>query len=416
MAKGKEILDTRTTIPKTEYGPYRYPDYYDMSPAYRNFVNSLKTPATKMLYEYSIKKFYLSLPHNQNLSIEQILEKPTKTIEYELIDCLFDMKEKQKLSYSTLNIFVAAMFHFFEINDVVINRRKIKKFRGDNVAKYEYRSYTHEEINSVLKLSDLRGKATVLLMASTGMRVGALPEIKLKHLKKWNIENTKNHIYQITVYASSIKSKYTTFTTPEAAKAIDEYLEYRSRNGDRVKQDPETGNWSPGDSFLLIKNFDKDQQGLLGLSSTQIFNLPIQSRSITHAIIETLRKLGKREKLKLLESEATTKPQRQSAYSKHRNELHPCHSLRIFAVTQMQRAKVDKTIREMLVGHTTGLDKVYYKPQDDEILQEYLKGVDLLTINNEHRLQKQVDYYKKENEKLTELGNRLAKLEQQWGI
>ena len=40
----------------------------------------------------------------------------------------------------------------------------------------------------------------------------------------------------------------------------------------------------------------------------------------------------------------------------------------------MQRAKVDKTIREILVGHSTGLDKAYYKAQDEEILQEYLKG------------------------------------------
>ena len=53
--------------------------------------------------------------------------------------------------------------------------------------------------------------------------------------------------------------------------------------------------------------------------------------------------------------------------------------------------KVDKTIREMLVGHSTGLDSVYYKPQDEEILEVYLKAADLLTINNEHRLQKQLD-------------------------
>lgn len=70
--------------------------------------------------------------------------------------------------------------------------------------------------------------------------------------------------------------------------------------------------------------------------------------------------------------------------------MHPCHSFRIFAVTQMQRSKVDKTIREMLIGHSTGLDKAYYKPQEEEILQEYLKAVDLLTINEENRLTKKV--------------------------
>ena len=64
----------------------------------------------------------------------------------------------------------------------------------------------------------------------------------------------------------------------------------------------------------------------------------------------------------------------------------------------MQRAKVDKTIREMLVGHRQlGLDSAYFKPQEEEILEEYLKAVDLLTINKEHRLQKQLDQYNKKS-------------------
>jgi hypothetical protein len=62
-------------------------------------------------------------------------------------------------------------------------------------------------------------------MASTGMKVGALPDIKLKHLKKWIIDPyTKQHVYQIEVYSDSIKDKYITFCTPEAAKEVDEYL------------------------------------------------------------------------------------------------------------------------------------------------------------------------------------------------
>ena len=64
--------------------------------------------------------------------------------------------------------------------------------------------------------------------------------------------------------------------------------------------------------------------------------------------------------------------------STHKNELHPCHSFRIFAITNMQRSKMDKTIREMIVGHSIGLDSVYFKPQDDEILHEFLKSVEAL--------------------------------------
>ena len=45
-----------------------------------------------------------------------------------------------------------------------------------------------------------------------------------------------------------------------------------------------------------------------------------------------------------------TNNNRFSHASSYKNELHPCHSLSIFAVTNMQRSKVDKTIREVLVG------------------------------------------------------------------
>jgi hypothetical protein len=79
-------------------------------------------------------------------------------------------------------------------------------------------------------------------MASTGMRVGALPHIRLKHLKRWNIANTtKDFIYQITVYGNSPKSKYLTFCTPETAKAIDEYLDMRKRHGESSLKIDENG-------------------------------------------------------------------------------------------------------------------------------------------------------------------------------
>jgi hypothetical protein len=88
-----------------------------------------------------------------------------------------------------------------------------------------------------------------------------------------------------------------------------------------------------------------------------------------------LEEMGTRQRIRLMEGQGLTIRERQQIFSSHRNDLHPCHSLRIFAITNLQRAKLDKSIRKMLVGHSTGLDKAYYKRQDEEILQEYLKVV-----------------------------------------
>jgi integrase len=221
-------------------------------PAYRNFINSLSAKYTKRNYTHSFPKYYLSKPENQRLSLDDILKKNVKIIEAEIIETIVHMKETLCLSFSTINTFTASVFHFFEMNDVILNKRKINKFKGEDETKVEFRSYSTEEISKLLSVCDKRGKVEVLLMASTGMRVGALPEIMLKHLKRVNIGNQGTYVYQITVYAKFPKYKYITFCTLECTKVIDEYFELRKRYGENINQDIKTGNWLPPEASLLI--------------------------------------------------------------------------------------------------------------------------------------------------------------------
>jgi hypothetical protein len=44
----------------------------------------------------------------------------------------------------------------------------------------------------------------------------------------------------------------------------------------------------------------------------------------------------------------------------------------------------------MFMGHSIGYDDNYFKPSENDILEEYLTAVDWLTINEENRLKKQV--------------------------
>jgi predicted nucleic acid-binding Zn-ribbon protein len=50
-----------------------------------------------------------------------------------------------------------------------------------------------------------------------------------------------------------------------------------------------------------------------------------------------------------------------------------------------------------LMGHNIGLSKSYYKPTEKELLEDYLNAIDLLTINEEHKLKKQVKELAKKN-------------------
>jgi hypothetical protein len=120
----------------------------------------------------------------------------------------------------------------------------------------------------------------------------------------------------------------------------------------------ETG-WGPQNAYLIIRAFNR--------KSFSFIPLPIKCRTtITTNII-----VPKLEAINLRVRRPPSDTPLQKTTPCERDDLHPAHSFRTFAITQMQRARVDKTIREMLVGHKTGLDSVYYKPSEEEIYVEY---------------------------------------------
>jgi integrase len=100
---------------------------------------------------------------------------------------------------------------------MILNKRKIKRFLPpDESTKQEDRAYTHEEIQQMLLNCDERSRVVILLMASTGMRIGALSSLQLGDLTR--IPEYK--LIKIFVYGRSKRDKYYTFCTPECAAAI----------------------------------------------------------------------------------------------------------------------------------------------------------------------------------------------------
>jgi hypothetical protein len=54
----------------------------------------------------------------------------------------------------------------------------------------------------------------------------------------------------------------------------------------------------------------------------------------------------------------------------------------------------------MFMGHSIGYDDNYFKPSENDILEEYLTAVDWLTINEENRLKKQVNKLTKKQDEI----------------
>jgi integrase len=98
----------------------------------------------------------------------------------------------------------------------ISNKRKIKRFLPpDESTRQEDRAYTQKEIRDRLLKSDERSRVLILLMTSTGMRIGVPSSLQLGDL-------TRIPEYKLIdfVYGRSKRDKYYTFCTPECAAAI----------------------------------------------------------------------------------------------------------------------------------------------------------------------------------------------------
>jgi len=161
-----------------------------------------------------------------------------RLIEHKIIEFINVLRERG-LAFQAISNYVYSIMAFYKINDIVLNTTKIGKFLPEERKIKKDRGYTHKEIQQLLDFVDERYRAIVLILSSTGIRIGSLPELRLRHLEK--IDN----IYKFTIYENS-NEEYIAFCTPECADAIESYLQMRRRFGENVTSD----------SLLIREQFD----------------------------------------------------------------------------------------------------------------------------------------------------------------
>ena len=340
-----------------------------------NFANSLRSEQTRLKYEYGLKKFLLF----NKISIDKFLSLPIADIENMMIDYIIDLK-KQGLSTSYIKMILASIKHLCVMNDVVINVKKIGKFIGESTKLQEDRPYTHEEILQLLNVCDLRMKAVILLLASTGIRIGALPTLRVRDV---DVDATRNWV---TVYSDS-KDKYITFMTPECSKAITEYLNFRKRSGEKLTPD----------SPLIREQFDiTDQESIR--KNSRFVSRDAYSSIVRHALIKSgLRVVN------------------HNYGGRHRHKITAADGFRKFFTNQLIQADVKTEIRWLLEGHDLkGNDRYYVRLTEQKLYEEYQKAVDLLTIDPSNLLKQRVDELEKKEDQLRNVLDRLNEMDKQF--
>ena len=266
------------------------------------------------------------------------------------------------------------------MNDIRINKEKISKFLGESGRKNTDRAYTHEEIKKILDVSDLSMKSIILLMASTGIRIGAITDLKLKHLQEVN-----DNLYKIIVYEKS-KDEYYCFCSHECYSIINSYLDYRKKSGELLDNE----------SYLIREQFDIND----------FEQIRKKSRKIT---ISTLKM-----NIQLLLRKAGLREIDHNYNYGDRNLIPMSHGFRKFWMTQAVKSKMPHEQREMLLGHKIGLASAYYRPSQEDMLDAYLIAVDNLTIEESNRLRRKVtDITSQSMTKLEKLVQRIDSLEKQ---
>jgi hypothetical protein len=99
--------------------------------AYVNFVSSLKSPISRKAYVIRLKNYLRSASISFS-TFDEFLSRNPRLIEQGIIKLLIDMHHRKELSCSAQNVFLSTLTLFFSINEVVINRKKIKKFMSES--------------------------------------------------------------------------------------------------------------------------------------------------------------------------------------------------------------------------------------------------------------------------------------------
>jgi integrase len=310
---------------------------------------------------------------------DQLLKINQNNLKEMIIDYVLHMKKVAKnsagkpirgeISVNSIKLYAKGIKSFFDEHEMSFPWKKISRYFPEDVTN-DLRSYTKDEISKLLSIADLRDRCIILLMASSGIRVGAIPDLTLKSLKR-----SDDGLGILTVYGQSKKSTYETLVTPECISTIDEYLAQRRKQGERLNE-----------HSVLIR----DKYSLF----TKRVNRPM--RLTTGAINIQMRLLLRKSVLPFA-------------------ELQPDHSLRKFFNTALINSDINPKIKEIMMGHSINLDDFYYDKKNEnsskKIRLEYMKAIDALTINDEFRLRNQIADYEdklKNVPKMEQLQEQLA--------
>ena len=294
-----------------------------------------------------------------------------------MIEDFVMLKKKEGITRSGITNYTAPLELFCDLNDIDVKWKKINRLLPPHEKRSGGKPYTTEQIALMLSFERvIRNKALIHFLASSGVRVGAISEIRLKHVVDFE-EGCK----MISVYADS-KDEYITFLTPEASKSVDLYLEKRKKDGEYLNLE----------SSLFRTTYQ------FGTAKA----IPMKTSSIRGVLERVVQRAGIR-----------------PAKIHKRHDIQLDHGFRKrFNTILKTNSKVNISLAEKMMGHsvTVVLDNVYLNPTAKQLFGEFKKVISNLIIDDSNRLQEENRIHKQKILELeTDKDRRISELEEQMG-
>lgn len=300
------------------------------------FYKSLKTEATKKAYEIWLEKFFAH-SHTDYDSLLQLSVKEIKEKVQNYVLDLLDKTEKTGIpSPNSYNAMMTPIQSFLELNEIEFSWKNIKKFYPKRVPNSNQFPYDDEDILELLgATTSLRNKAFIHFLASTGVRVGAIPQLKIEDVKE--IEDGAI----VTIYRDSTE-EYRTCLTPESYSVLKKYL------AQRIDRSPE--------SVLFTK-----KNNLTPLTNTSAQDI--------------VRHIRKSAKLSIDNGRKTRKGKSQNHAFRKRFEI-------TLATCDLQQRFID-----YMQGHFSGNSKAYFiGVSDEQLYTQFKRAIPTLTLDKSGKI------------------------------
>ena len=268
--------------------------------------------------------------------------------------------DRKEITGSTIHNYVKAIKLFTEMNDILVSWKRITRGLPKGRRWADDRAPTIEEIRKIVEYPDRRIKPIVYTMVSSGIRLGAWDYLRWGHINPIHL-NDDVIAAKVLVYAGE-EEQYFTFLSPEAYGTLSDWMSFREKSGEKIS----------GDSWVMRNLWDNritKGKGWVTIPKK------LKSSGIKALVENAIWTQGLRTKL---------------PPGKRRHEFQADHGFRKFFKTHAEQVMKPINV-EILMSHSTGVSDSYYRPVEKDLLKDYLKAVQLLTINNDKLiLQRQV--------------------------